>query len=68
MHRETRDGDEVIVCTVGKTVLLYDARRSAGLRSSTTPAATGCACADRLGAPSDGRYVLEPLDARPFGR
>ena len=26
MHRETRDGVEVIVCTVGKTVLLYDAR------------------------------------------
>ena len=26
MHRDTRDGVEVIVCTVGKTVLLYDAR------------------------------------------
>jgi hypothetical protein len=26
MHRETRDGTDVIVCTVGKTVLLYDAR------------------------------------------
>jgi hypothetical protein len=26
MHRETRDGVDVIVCTVGKTVLLYDAR------------------------------------------
>ena len=26
MHRRTRDGVEVIVCTVGKTVLLYDAR------------------------------------------
>ena len=26
MHRETRDGIEVLVCTVGKTVLLYDAR------------------------------------------
>lgn len=26
MHRATRDGLEVIVCTVGKTVLLYDAR------------------------------------------
>jgi hypothetical protein len=26
MHVETRDGLEVIVCTVGKTVLLYDAR------------------------------------------
>jgi len=26
MHRGTRDGVEVIVCTVGKTVLLYDAR------------------------------------------
>ena len=26
MHRETRDGIHVIVCTVGKTVLLYDAR------------------------------------------
>ncbi len=26
MHRDTRDGRDVIVCTVGKTVLLYDAR------------------------------------------
>ena len=26
MHREVRDGVDVIVCTVGKTVLLYDAR------------------------------------------
>lgn len=26
MHRDTRDGTDVIVCTVGRTVLLYDAR------------------------------------------
>jgi len=26
MHRDTRDDVEVIVCTVGKTVLLYDVR------------------------------------------
>jgi hypothetical protein len=26
MHRDTRDDVEVIVCTVGKTTLLYDAR------------------------------------------
>ena len=26
MHRDTREGAPVIVCTVGKTVLLYDAR------------------------------------------
>ena len=26
MHRDTKDGIDVIVCTVGKTVLLYDAR------------------------------------------
>lgn len=26
MHREERDGADVIVCIVGKTVLLYDAR------------------------------------------
>lgn len=26
MHMDTKDGLEVIVCTVGKTVLLYDAR------------------------------------------
>jgi hypothetical protein len=26
MHRDNRDGTDVIVCTVGKTVLLYDAR------------------------------------------
>ena len=26
MHRDVKDGVDVIVCTVGKTVLLYDAR------------------------------------------
>jgi hypothetical protein len=26
MHREVRDGRDVLVCTSGKTVLLYDAR------------------------------------------
>ena len=26
MHREAKDGVDIIVCTVGKTVLLYDAR------------------------------------------
>ena len=26
MHRDIRDGLDVIICTVGKTVLLYDAR------------------------------------------
>ncbi len=26
MHRDVRDGRDVIVCTVGRTVLLYDAR------------------------------------------
>lgn len=26
IHREERDGQPVLVCTVGKTVLLYDAR------------------------------------------
>ncbi len=26
MERATRDGRDVLVCTVGKTVLLYDAR------------------------------------------
>jgi hypothetical protein len=26
MHRDTRDGREVLVCTVGQTVLFYDAR------------------------------------------
>ncbi len=26
MHRDTRDGVKVIVCTVGRTVLLYDTR------------------------------------------
>jgi len=26
LHRETRDGKDVLVCTVGKSVLLYDAR------------------------------------------
>jgi hypothetical protein len=26
MHREVKDGKDVLVCTVGKTVLVYDAR------------------------------------------
>lgn len=26
MHRDTKDGKDIIVCTVGKTILLYDAR------------------------------------------
>jgi hypothetical protein len=26
LHRDTRDGEEVLVCTVGKSVLLYAAR------------------------------------------
>ena len=26
MHREARNGQDVLVCTVNKTVLLYDAR------------------------------------------
>jgi hypothetical protein len=26
MHRDTRNGKDVLVCTVGKTVLVYDAR------------------------------------------
>jgi len=33
MHRDVRDGLEVIVCTVGKTVLLYDARCVADLHA-----------------------------------
>jgi len=26
LHRDTKDGTEVLICTVGKSVLLYDAR------------------------------------------
>lgn len=26
MHREFRDGSDILVCTVGKTILFYDAR------------------------------------------
>lgn len=26
MHRDTRDGRDVLVCTVGQTILIYDAR------------------------------------------
>ena len=26
MHRDTRDGRDILVCTVGKTILFYDAR------------------------------------------
>lgn len=36
MHRDIRDGVEVIVCTVGKTVLLYDARCVADLHAMLT--------------------------------
>jgi hypothetical protein len=33
MHVEERDGKEVLVCTVGKTVLLYDFRAIADLQA-----------------------------------
>jgi hypothetical protein len=33
MHRDQKDGKDVIVCTVGKTVLLYDARCLVDLRA-----------------------------------
>ena len=33
MHVDTKDGVEVLVCTVGKTVLLYDARCIADLQA-----------------------------------
>ena len=36
MHRDTRDGRDVLVCTVGKTVLLYDARCLADLHAMLT--------------------------------
>ena len=32
MHRDVRDGRDVLVCTVGKTVLFYDARCLEDLR------------------------------------
>ena len=42
MHRDTRDGVDVIVCTVGKTVLLYDARCLDDLHADAPPrTATG---------------------------
>jgi hypothetical protein len=39
MHRDVRDGREVLVCTVGKTVLLYDARCLDDLHGMLTAAA-----------------------------
>jgi hypothetical protein len=33
MYRDFKDGKEVIVCTVGKTVLLYDAKAINGLHA-----------------------------------
>jgi hypothetical protein len=33
MHRDERDGTDVLVCTVGKTVLLYNARCLADLHA-----------------------------------
>ena len=33
MHRDVRDGRDVLVCTVGKTVLFYDARCLDDLRA-----------------------------------
>jgi hypothetical protein len=33
MHRDVRDGRDVLVCTVGKTVLFYDARCLEHLRA-----------------------------------
>jgi hypothetical protein len=36
MHRDVRDGADVLVCTVGKTVLLYDARCLTDLHAMLT--------------------------------
>jgi hypothetical protein len=36
MHRDTREGVDVLVCTVGKTVLFYDARCLDDLRAMLT--------------------------------
>ncbi|MEO6941127.1 MAG: DUF6855 family protein [Candidatus Kapaibacterium sp.] len=33
MHMDTRDGQQIIVCTVGKTILHYDARSIADLHA-----------------------------------
>ena len=41
MHVEIRDGIEVIVCTVGKTVLLYDAPCQPPIRFDGGKAAFG---------------------------
>ena len=40
MHRDVRDGRDVLVCTVGKTVLFYDARCLADLHAMLTSAGT----------------------------
>lgn len=36
MHRAVRDGQDIIVCTVGKTVLFYDARCVEDLHATLT--------------------------------
>ena len=41
MHVEEKGGKPVLVCTVGKTVLLYDARCIDDLHAMLTTAATG---------------------------
>ena len=38
IHRDTRDGVDVLVCTVGKTVLFYDARAIDDLAAMLTAA------------------------------
>ena len=40
MHRDVRDGRDVLVCTVGKTVLLYDARCLEDLQAMLKAAGT----------------------------
>eukprot|EP01039_Chlorochromonas_danica_P016508 gene16507-biopygen9664 len=40
MHRDVRDGRDVLVCTVGKTVLFYDARCLADLHAMLRTAGT----------------------------
>ena len=40
MHRDVRDGRDVLVCTVGKTVLFYDARCLGDLHAMLTSAGT----------------------------
>ncbi len=72
MHMDQKDGGRVLVCTVGKTVLLYDARCIDDLQAMLKAAGDWVELggADEQKAASEGRHgrSLGPFAGKPDRR